>query len=119
MKGSHFRDHHLLLDEHAGPHFGIRDEIGVRAQKLGATTLCSIGDITRRQRMQGSNREHIAPEELLEELRTDNQLARFLSITHEVCDRRHDVATASLIEVWMDQTERRMWFLAEIVSEMA
>jgi starvation-inducible DNA-binding protein len=120
MKGRHFRDYHLLLDEHADQLFAITDEIAERARKVGATTLRSIGDITRHQRLQDSNREHVAPEEMLEELRADNQqLARFLRITHEVCDRHHDVATASLIEVWIDQTERRTWFLAEIVSEMA
>lgn len=117
MKGRHFRDYHLLLDEHADQLFGITDEIAERARKLGAATLRSIGDIARHQRLQDSDREHVAPEEMLAELCTDNrQLTRFLRVTHEVCDRHHDVATASLIEVWIDQAERRAWFLAEIVS---
>ena len=120
MKGRHFRDYHLLLDEHADQLFGLTDEIAERARKLGATTLRSIGDITRHQRLQDSDREHIAPDEILGELCTDNrQLTRFLRVTHEVCDRHHDVATASLIEGWIDQAERRAWFLTEIVSGMA
>jgi starvation-inducible DNA-binding protein len=120
MKGRHFRDYHLLLDEHADQLFGITDEIAERARKLGATTLRSIGDITRHQRLQDSDLEHIAPEEMLGVLCTDNrQLTRFLRVTHEVCDRYHDVATASLIEVWIDQAERRAWLLTEIVSGMA
>jgi starvation-inducible DNA-binding protein len=120
MKGRHFRDYHLLLDEHADQLFGITDEIAERARKLGATSLRSIGDITRHQRLQDNEREHLGPEEMLGELHGDNQqLTRFLRVTHEVCERHHDVATASLIEVWIDQAERRAWFLAEIVSEMA
>ena len=120
MKGRHFRDYHLLLDEHADQLFGITDEIAERARKLGGATLRSIGDISRHQRLQDSDREDVAPEEMLEELRTDNQqLTRFLRMTHEVCERHHDVATTSLIEVWIDQAERRTWFLAEILSETA
>ncbi|MBC8166375.1 MAG: DNA starvation/stationary phase protection protein [Bryobacteraceae bacterium] len=117
MKGRHFRDYHLLLDEHAEQLFRITDEIAERARKLGATTLRSIGDISRHQRLRDNDREHVAPEEMLAELRTDNrQLTRFLRASHEVYDRRHDVATASLIEVWIDQSERRAWFLAEIAT---
>jgi starvation-inducible DNA-binding protein len=120
MKGRHFRDYHLLLDEHADQLFGITDEIAERARKLGAATLRSIGDITRHQRLQESDRENVAAEEMLEELRSDNrQLTRFLRATHEVCERHDDVATASLIEVWIDQAERRAWFLAETVSGIA
>lgn len=117
MKGRHFRDYHLLLDEHAEQLFGITDEIAERARKLGGTALRSIGDIMRHQRLQDNDREHVAPEEMLSELMSDNrQLTGFLRATHEVCERHHDVATASLIEVWIDQTERRAWFLAEIVE---
>lgn len=120
MRGRHFRDYHLLLDEHADHLCGITDEIAERARKLGATTLRSIGDITRHQRLQDSDLEHILPEEMLAELCTDNrQLTCFLRTTHGVCERHYDVATASLIEIWIDQAERRVWFLAEIVSEMA
>jgi starvation-inducible DNA-binding protein len=120
MSGRHFRDYHLLLDEHAEQIFAMTDDIAERARKLGGTTLRSIGDIGRNQRLEDNNRERVAPEEMLEELWSDNrQLARFLRVTHEVCDRHRDVATASLIEVWIDQTERRAWFLEEIVSGLA
>jgi starvation-inducible DNA-binding protein len=115
MTGRQFRDYHLLLDEHADQLFGITDDIAERARKLGATTLRSIGDIARHQRLKDNDREDVAPEEMLEELRMDNQqLTQSMRIAHEVCERRRDVATTSLIEVWIDQAERRTWFLAEI-----
>jgi len=117
IKGRHFRDYHLMLDEHAEQLFGITDEIAERARKLGGTTLRSIGDIMRHQRLQDNDREHVAPEEMLSELMSDNrQLTAFLRATHEVCERHNDVATTSLMEVWIDQAERRAWFLAEIVE---
>jgi len=115
MTGRQFRDYHLLLDEHADQLFGITDEIAERARKLGATTLRSIADISRHQRLKDNDQEGLAPAEMIEELRIDNQqLTRFLRFTHEVCARHNDVATTSLIEVWIDQAERRSWFLAEI-----
>jgi len=117
MTGRQFRDYHLLLDEHADQLFGITDEIAERARKLGGTTLRSIGDISRHQRLQDSDHEGIAPADMLLELLTDNQqFIQFLRIAHELCDRHRDVATASLIENWIDQAERRSWFLAEIVA---
>ena len=117
MRGRNFRDYHLLLDEHADQIFSITDEIAERARKLGATTLRSIGDITRHQRLQDSDCDHLRPEQMLEELWIDNrQLVHFLRITHEICNLRRDVATASLIEVWIDQAEQRAWFLGEIVA---
>jgi starvation-inducible DNA-binding protein len=117
MSGRHFRDYHLLLDEHAAQIFGITDEIAERARKLGLMTLHSVGEIVRNQRLQDCEREHVAPEEMLRELWSDNrQLVRFLRATHEVCGRHNDVATASLIEIWIDQAERRAWFLAEVVG---
>jgi len=117
MRGRHFRDYHLLLDEHADQIFAITDDIAERARKLGGTTLRSVGDISRHQRLQDNDREHVAPEEMLAELWSDNrQLTSFLRGAHEVCERHNDVATTSLIEVWIDQAERRAWFLAEIVS---
>ena len=120
MSGRHFRDYHLLLDEHADQVFGITDEIAERARKLGAATLRSIGDITRHQRLKDNDQEDLAPAAMLDELLGDNrQLIRFLRLTHHVCDRHHDVATASLIEVWIDQAERRAWFLAEIGTGLA
>ncbi len=120
MRGRHFRDYHLLLDEQADQVFAITDEIAERARKLGAATLRSIGDITRYQRLKDNDQEDLTPAAMLDELLGDNrQLTRFLRLTHQVCDRHHDVATASLIEVWIDQAERRTWFLAEIGTELA
>jgi starvation-inducible DNA-binding protein len=117
MSGHHFRDYHLLLDEHADQIFAMTDDIAERARKLGATTLRSIGDITKNQRLKDDDREFVAAEEMLQELYSDNrELTRFLRATHEVCEKHKDVATTSLIEVWIDQTERRAWFLSEIVA---
>jgi starvation-inducible DNA-binding protein len=119
MKGRHFRDYHLLLDEHAGQLFAMTDDIAERARKLGGTTLRSISDISRHQRLQDNNVESVTPKEMLAELCDDNQqLTRFLRSTHEVCDKYSDVATASLIEVWIDDTERRSWFLSQIAPDL-
>jgi starvation-inducible DNA-binding protein len=119
ITGRHFCDHHLLLDEHADQIFAMTDDIAERALKIGGSTLRSISDISRHQRLKDNNDEGVAPKEMLLELRADNlQLTRFLRATHEVCDRHNDVATASLIENWIDQTERRTWFLSEIVSDL-
>jgi starvation-inducible DNA-binding protein len=116
--GRHFRDYHLLLDEHAGQILAMTDEIAERARKLGGTTLRSIGDISHHQRLKDNDAEGVEPSRMLAELRDDNaQLARFLRAAHEVCAGRGDVATSSLIEVWIDQTEHRTWFLSEITSE--
>ena len=117
MSGRHFRDYHLLLDEQAEQIFAMTDDIAERSRKIGGTTLRSIGDISRHQRLKDNDRESLTPQEMLSELRTDNrELTRFMRLTHEVCDRYNDVATASLIETWIDQTERRSWFLAEVVG---
>lgn len=117
MTGPHFRDYHLLLDEQAGQVFAMTDTIAERSRKIGGATLRSIGDVTRNQRLKDSDRESMSPEQMLCELRTDNrELTRFLRLAHEVCERYNDVATASLIEVWIDETERRTWFLAEVVG---
>ncbi len=119
MRGRHFRDYHLLLDEHAGQLFAMTDDIAERARKLGGTTLRSISDISRNQRLQDNNVESVTPKDMLAELGADNQqLTRFLRSTHELCDKFNDVATASLIEVWIDETERRAWFLSEIVPDL-
>ena len=116
MTGQHFRDYHLLLDEHSEQIFAMTDDIAERARKIGGTTLRSISDISRHQRMNDNNDEKVAPKEMLAELNADNQaLTRYFRSTHETCDKYNDVATASLIEVWIDQTERRIWFLSEIV----
>jgi len=117
MTGRHFRDYHLLLDEHAEQIFDMTDDIAERARKIGGTTLRSISDISKHQRLEDNNKESVLPEEMLSELRADNlELTRLLRQTHEVCDRNSDVATASLIETWIDQTERRTWFLSEVVK---
>jgi starvation-inducible DNA-binding protein len=117
MTGAHFRDYHLLLDEHSDQIFAMTDDIAERARKIGGTTLRSIGDIARHQRLHDSDEELLAPKEMLAELSEDNQqLTRFLRATHKICDDHNDVATASLIENWIDETERRTWFLSETVS---
>src|SRR5258707_8013333 len=119
MSGRHFRDYHLLLDEHSEQVFAMTDDIAERARKIGGATLRSISDISRHQRLQDNNEESVTPKEMLAELFSDNQqLTRSLRSTHEVCEKHNDVATASLIENWIDQTERRTWFLAEIVRDL-
>jgi starvation-inducible DNA-binding protein len=117
MGGRHFRDYHLLLDENATQIFAMTDDIAERARKIGGTTLRSISDISRHQRLKDNNAEVVAPEDMLVELRSDNQeLTRNLRSIHELCERHNDVATASLVENWIDETERRTWFLSEIVG---
>jgi starvation-inducible DNA-binding protein len=117
ISGRHFRDYHLLLDEQAEQVFAMTDDIAERSRKIGGMTLRSIGDISRHQRLKDNDRESLTPQEMLSELRTDNrELTRFMRLTHKVCDRYNDVATASLIETWIDQTERRSWFLDEVVG---
>ena len=118
ISGRHFRDYHLLLDEHAAQIFAMTDEIAERARKLGGTTLRSVGDIARHQRLRDNDAEAVGALDMLCELRDDNrQLTRSLRLTHEVCERHDDVATASLIENWIDESERRSWFLREIAQE--
>jgi len=119
MTGRHFRDYHLLLDEHADQIFAMTGDIAERARKIGGSTLRSIGDIARHQRLKDNDSENVAPLKMLSELRDDNrQLTGFLRTAHELCGGFNDVATTSLIEVWIDQTERRTWFLSEIVTEV-
>jgi len=119
MTGQHFRDYHLILDEQAGEIFAMTDDIAERARKIGGTTLHSISDISTHQRLKDNNQELVSPKDMLAELSADNQeLTRFLRSAHEVCEKHNDVATASLIEVWIDQTERRTWFLSEVVRDL-
>ncbi len=119
ITGRHFRDYHLLLDEHAEQIFATTDAIAERARKIGGTTLRSISDISRHQRLKDNNNESLAPKDMLAEVRDDNlELTRFLRSTHEICEKHNDVATASLIEVWIDETERRTWFLSEVVGDL-
>jgi starvation-inducible DNA-binding protein len=119
MTGRHFRDYHLLLDEHSDQIFAMTDDIAERGRKIGGATIRSISDITRHQRLKDNNAEVVSPKDMLAELSADNQqLTRSLRASHEVCEKYSDVATASLIEVWIDQTERRTWFLSEIVRDL-
>jgi starvation-inducible DNA-binding protein len=114
MSGPHFRDYHLLLDEHADQIFAMTDPIAERIRKVGGTTLRSIGHIARLQRVDDNDAPYVEPEDMLAELREDNKtLAARLREAHGVCDEHEDIATASLIEVWVDETERRTWFLFE------
>src|SRR5215471_16182741 len=115
MSGHHFRDYHLLLDEHAEQLFAMTDPIAERVRKIGGLTLRSIGQISRNQRVLDNDAEYVEPLDMLAELADDNRtLAVRLREAHNVCDDHRDVATASLIEVWIDETERRTWFLSEI-----
>jgi starvation-inducible DNA-binding protein len=119
MSGRSFRDYHLLLDEHSEQIFDMTDDIAERGRKIGGATLRSIGDISEHQRLKDNNAEIVTPKDMLAELSADNQqLTRYLRATHELCEKHNDVATASLIETWIDQTERRTWFLSEIVRDL-
>ncbi|MBP2485480.1 Dps family protein [Rhizobium leguminosarum] len=114
MSGPHFRDYHLLLDEQAEQIFAMTDDIAERARKIGGTTLRSIGQIARQQRLLDNDADFVTPEDMLSELREDNaQLVSLLREVHGLCDEHNDVATASLIENWIDESERRTWFLFE------
>jgi len=117
MTGRSFRDLHLLLNEHGDRIFAMTDAIAERACKIGGSTIRSISDISRHQRLKDNNEEDLTPKSMLLELQADNlQLTKFLRSTHDICQHHHDVATASLIEHWIDETERRTWFLSEIVG---
>jgi starvation-inducible DNA-binding protein len=118
ISGRNFRDYHLLLDEQATQIFAITDTIAERARKIGGTTIRSISDIAKNQRLKDNNKEEVSPQAMISELCEDNQqLTRSLRAAHEVFDRHNDVATASLIEVWIDESEHRTWFLAEITRD--
>jgi starvation-inducible DNA-binding protein len=114
MSGPHFRDYHLLLDEQADQLFAMTDPIAERVRKLGGITLRSIGQISRTQRVLDNDAEYVEPLDMLAELGEDNKaLTTRFRQAHNLCDKHRDVATASLIEVWIDETERRTWFLFE------
>ena len=114
VSGPHFRDYHLLLDEQADQIFAITDTVAERVRKLGGTTLHSIGQIARLQRIKDNDADFVSPLDMLAELRDDNlRLIAQMRETHSVCDERRDVATASLLEVWIDEAEKRAWFLFE------
>lgn len=114
MSGRHFRDYHLMLDEQGDQIFAMTDEIAERARKLGGRTLRSIGQIARIQRVLDNDATYVTPLDMLAELRDDNAvLVREMRVTHQLCDEYADVATASLLENWIDEGERRTWFLFE------
>jgi starvation-inducible DNA-binding protein len=119
MSGPHFRDYHLLLDEHGDQLFAMTDVIAERVRKIGGLTLHSIGEIARTQRVLDNDAEYVEPLDMLAELADDNKtLAARLREAHNVCDEHRDVATASFVEVWIDETERRTWFLFEATRRL-
>jgi starvation-inducible DNA-binding protein len=114
VSGPHFRDYHLLLDEQGEQIFATTDAIAERVRKIGGTTLRSIGHIARLKRIEDNDADFVTPMDMLAELRDDNkQLVARMRETHDLCNEHGDVATASLIEVWIDEAERRTWFLFE------
>jgi starvation-inducible DNA-binding protein len=114
VSGPHFRDYHLMLDEQADQIFATTDDIAERVRKIGGTTIRSIGHIGRLKRVLDNDADFVTPLDMLAELRDDNkQLTAHLRETHDLCDEHRDVVTASLIENWIDQAERRTWFLFE------
>ena len=117
MSGPHFRDYHLLLDEQADQIYAMTDPIAERVRKVGAPTLKSIGQIAKSQRILDNDADYVEPSDMLSELREDNaSLTASMREAHELCDKHRDIATASLLEVWIDETERRAWFLFESIA---
>jgi starvation-inducible DNA-binding protein len=114
VSGPHFRDYHLMFDEQADQIFATTDDIAERVRKVGGLTVHSIGEVARLKRIPDNDADYVDPLDMLAELRSDNQaVITALRETHALCDEENDVATASLIEVWIDQAERRVWFLYE------
>ena len=114
MSGPHFRDYHLLLDEQGAQIFAIADDIAERVRKVGGTTIRSIGQISKLQRISDNDQEFVPARDMLLELHADNRaLVESFRSAHEVADKANDYATTSLIEVWIDEAERRAWFLFE------
>jgi len=114
MSGPHFRDYHLLLDEHADQIFAMTDDIAERVRKIGGTTIRSVSHIARLQRIADNDADFVDPGDMLAELMEDNKgLVVSMLAAHDLCDDANDVATASLIETWIDETQRRTWFLFE------
>ena len=114
MSGPHFRDFHLLLDDHADQILAMTDEVAERARKIGGTTVRSIGHICRLQRLADNDADFVTPEDMLSELHEDEKrLVQIMRALHTLCADAEDVATASLLENWIDQSQRRSWFLFE------
>ncbi len=118
LSGPHFRDYHLMFDEQSDQLFDMTDAIAERVRKLGAQTLHSIGEISREQRIRDNDEPYVDPMDMLNELKDDNlNLLDSMRDAHDVCDKSEDVATTSLLENWIDETERRIWFLFEAAQE--
>jgi starvation-inducible DNA-binding protein len=118
VSGPHFRDYHLLLDEHGAQLFAMTDPIAERARKIGGTTIRSIGQIAGLSRIADNDADYVDPKDMLSELREDNQqLIAAMRQIHNVCDEHGDIATASLLENWIDESEQRVWFLFETTRE--
>jgi len=118
ITGRHFRDYHLMLDEQAEQIFAMTDDLAERARKIGGTTVRSIADIARRQRLRDNDAENLEAAAMLAQLGEDNaSLTGYLRQAHELCALHNDVATTGMIEVWIDQAERRVWFLSEVTRE--
>jgi len=114
MSGPHFRDYHLLLDEQAEQIFAMTDDIAERVRKIGGATIRSIGHVARLQRLSDNDADYVDPHGMLAELREDNRaMLASMRGAHDLCDEENDVATTSLLENWIDETERRIWFLFE------
>ena len=119
MSGSHFRDYHLMLDDQGDQLFAITDTLAERVRKIGGTTVRSIGQISRLQRVVDNNAEYVEPLDMIAELREDNAvLARHMREVHSLCDEAGDVATASLLDNWIDESEKRIWFLFECAQHV-
>ncbi len=117
MSGPHFRDYHVMLDEQSEQIFAMTDPLAERVRKLGGITLHSIGEVSRNQRIIDNDADFVEPHEMLAELREDNaSFAKYMREAHSVCDEVNDVASASLLEVWIDEAERRAWFLYETIK---
>ncbi len=118
MSGVNFRDFHLMLDDHGDELLAMTDPLAERVRKIGGNTLRSIGDISRKQRIEDNDADFVHPHEMLAELRDDNgALVASMRELHDVCDEHNDVGTASLLENWIDETEKRVWFLFEILRD--
>jgi len=119
MSGAHFRDFHLMLDEQATELYAMTDALAERVRKVGGRTLRSIGEIAKLQRIKDNDADFVTPQDMLSELASDNrQLTASFRVAHEVCDEHRDIASASLIENWIDESERRSWFLFESTRRM-
>lgn len=119
MSGRHFRDYHLLLDEQADQIFATIDPLAERARKIGANTIRSVAHIAQLQRVKDNDEDFVAPKDMLKDLLAENKkMAKNMRDAHQICDDAEDVATASLLEVYIDETERRTWFLFETTREL-